>query len=52
MRKAPPKAGVARIRERYKFTEDATRVWRDEAGGELPIAAPPMVLREQLALPL
>jgi len=52
MLEAPPKAGVARIRERFKFTQDATRVRRDEAGGELPVAAPPMVLEEQFAVPL
>ena len=43
---------LARIRERHGFVEDAMHNRTDNAGGGMPIPAPPMVPTGQLALPL
>jgi DNA repair photolyase len=43
---------LARIRERHGFVEDAMHSRRDEAGGAMSIAVPPMIQNGQLALPL
>jgi DNA repair photolyase len=43
---------LARTRERHGFAEDAMHNRTDNAGGGMPIPAPPMVPTEQLALPL
>ena len=43
---------LARIRERHGFLKDAMQSRRNEAGGALPIAVPPVARTGQLGLPL